>query len=217
VYLPLIMPIKVAVVEDNAELREGLARLIDGGSLTVCEGVYGRCDELLAALPGIRPDVVVMDIGLPGMSGIDGVTNIKSTAPATEILMVTVYEDEENIFQAIRAGASGYLLKKTLPGGLLDAIAEIHAGGAPMTASIARKVLAAFKGNAPSASPDSSLSLREKQILSALVNGQSYKMVADSCFISIDTVRSHVKSIYGKLRVHSKSEAVATALKNRLV
>ena len=212
------MPIRVAVVEDNAELREGLARLIDGGSSTYCVGVYGRCGELLAALPGIRPDVVVMDIGLPGMSGIEGVAAIKSVAPATEVLMVTVYEDEENIFQAIRAGASGYLLKKTLPGRLLDAIAEIHAGGAPMTASIARKVLAAFKGHAPSSSsPESALSLREKEILSALVNGQSYKMIADSCFISIDTVRSHIKSIYGKLRVHSKSEAVATALKNRLV
>jgi DNA-binding NarL/FixJ family response regulator len=212
------MQIKVAVVEDNAELREGLARLIDGGSFTVCAGVYGRCDELLAALPVIRPDVVIMDIGLPGMSGIEGVAKIKSMAPATEIVMVTVYEDEENIFQAIRAGASGYLLKKTLPGGLLDAIAEIHAGGAPMTASIARKVLAAFKGNA-SSSPgaESSLSLREREILSALVNGQSYKMIADSCLISIDTVRSHIKSIYGKLQVHSKSEAVAAALRNRLV
>ena len=211
------MPIRVAVVEDNAELREGLARLIDGGNSTGCVGTYGRCDELLAALPGIRPDVVVMDIGLPGMSGIEGVTRIKSVAPDIEILMVTVYEDEENISQAIRAGASGYLLKKTLPGRLLDAIAEIHAGGAPMTASVARKVLAAFKGNPPSSPPESSLSLREKEILSALVNGQSYKMIADSCFISIDTVRSHIKSIYGKLRVHSKSEAVATALKNRLV
>jgi DNA-binding NarL/FixJ family response regulator len=211
------MPARVAVVEDNAELREGLARLIDAGTSTACVGVYGRCDELLAALPGIRPDVVVMDIGLPGMSGIEGVAKIKALAPATEILMVTVYEDEENIFQAIRAGASGYLLKKTLPGKLLEAIAEIHAGGAPMTASIARKVLAAFKGNAPSSAPESSLSLREKEILSALVNGQSYKQIADSCFISIDTVRSHIKSIYGKLRVHSKSEAVAAALKNRLV
>jgi DNA-binding NarL/FixJ family response regulator len=211
------MPIRVAIVEDNAELREGLARLIDGGSSTVCVGVYGRCDEMLAALPGIRPDVVVMDIGLPGMSGIDGVAKIKSASPATEIVMVTVYEDEENIYQAIRAGASGYLLKKTLPGGLIDAIAEIHAGGAPMTASIARKVLGAFKGNTPSSPPESSLSLREREILSALVNGQSYKMIADSCFISIDTVRSHIKSIYGKLQVHSKSEAVATALKNRLV
>ena len=213
----MTMPTRVAVVEDNDELREGLARLIDGGSSTACVGVYGRCDELLAALPGVRPDVVVMDIGLPGMSGIEGVAKIKALAPATEILMVTVYEDEENIFQAIRAGASGYLLKKTLPGRLLDAIAEIHAGGAPMTASIARKVLAAFKGNAPASTPESSLSLREREILSALVNGQSYKMIADSCGISIDTVRSHIKSIYGKLRVHSKSEAVAAALKNRLV
>jgi DNA-binding NarL/FixJ family response regulator len=211
------MPIRVAVVEDNAELREGLARLIDGGSSTGCVGVYGRCEELLAALTGIRPDVIVMDIGLPGMSGIEGVAMIKSVSPATEILMVTVYEDEENIFQAIRAGASGYLLKKSLPGRLLEAIAEVHAGGAPITASIARKVLAAFKGNPLSSSPESSLSLREKEILSALVNGQSYKMIADSCFISIDTVRSHIKSIYGKLRVHSKSEAVAAALKNRLV
>jgi DNA-binding NarL/FixJ family response regulator len=212
------MQIKVAVVEDNAELREGLARLIDGGRSTVCAGVYGRCDDLLAALPGIRPDVIIMDIGLPGMSGIDGVRKIKSIAPATEIVMVTVYEDEETIFQAIRAGASGYLLKKTLPGGLLSAIAEIHAGGAPMTASIARKVLAAFKASTSSApGAESALSLREQEILSALVNGQSYKMIADSCLISIDTVRSHIKSIYGKLQVHSKSEAVAAALKNRLV
>lgn len=211
------MTIKVSIVEDNAELREGLAPLVDAGPSSMCVGVHGRCEALLSDIARTRPDVVLMDIGLPGMSGIDGVAKAKALSPATEILMLTVYEDEKNIFDAIRAGASGYLLKKTLPGRVLAAIDEIHTGGVPMTPSIARKVLGSFAIGASGKPTGTDLTAREREILSALVGGQSYKMIADSCFISIDTVRSHIKSIYEKLRVHSKSEAVVSALKNRIV
>lgn len=211
------MAIRISLVEDNRELREGLTQLIGAEPSCTLVGAYGRCEDLLADLQRTRPEVVVLDIGLPGMSGIEAVGQIKSLAPRTEILMLTVYEDEENIFEAIRSGASGYLLKKTLPAKLMEAIREIHSGGAPMSASIARKVLAAFKPNAGAKRPDEALSVREREILSALVAGKSYKMIADTCFISIDTVRSHIKNIYEKLHVHSKSEAVAAALRNRLL
>ncbi|HXX65196.1 MAG TPA: response regulator transcription factor [Bacteroidota bacterium] len=211
------MSIRVSLVEDNSELREGLTQLISAEPSCTLVGAYGRCEDLLASLTSDRPDVVVLDIGLPGMSGVEAVGRIKSLAVQTEILMLTVYDDEENIFEAIRSGASGYLLKKTLPGKLLEAIREIHSGGVPMSASIARKVLAAFKIEPTGRRPEEALSVREREVLSALVAGKSYKMIADDCFISIDTVRSHIKNIYEKLHVHSKSEAVAAALKSRIV
>lgn len=158
-----------------------------------------------------------MDIGMPGMSGIEGVRLLKSVFPQVDVIMQTVYEDDERIFQSIIAGASGYLLKKTPPAKILEAIKDIREGGAPMSASIARKVLTMFQSPSPLKSSEYDLSEREKEVLGGLVKGLSYKMIADQCFISIDTVRSHIKNIYEKLHVHSKGEAVAKAMRNRLV
>ena len=212
------MTIRVAIVEDNRDLRESIVRMLSNATApTVCVGAFMRCEDLFKELSRIRPDVVVMDIGLPGMSGIQGAGQLKRQAPNTEILMLTVYEDEESIFDAIRAGASGYLLKKHLASRLLDALRDIHQGGAPMSSPVARKVLSAFLTPNRKPEPGQQLTGREREILSGLVNGQSYKMVADELDISIDTVRSHIKSIYDKLHVHSKTEAVATALKSRLI
>ncbi len=214
----MTMAIRVAIVEDNRELRESLARLVNGNaSPAICVGTYGRCEELLGDVTRTRPEVVLMDIGLPGVSGIEGAGFLKALSPQIEILMLTVYEDEETIFDAIRAGAGGYLLKKNIPDRLFDAINDIHRGGVPMSSAVARKVLSAFVPEKGKHDASHQLSGREREILSALVNGRSYKMVAADLDISIDTVRSHIKSIYEKLHVHSKSEAVATALKKRLL
>lgn len=209
--------ITVAVVEDNTDLREGLTQLIQGTPGYSCVGSFSSCDQLLSGLESLKPNVVLMDIGLPGMSGIEGVQRVKARQPGTEVLMLTVFEDEKKIFDSICAGASGYLLKKTQPARILEAIHEIHEGGAPMTAKIARKVLTAFQSAMPSLPPDVQLSEREKEVLSGLVKGLSYKMIADQCSISIDTVRSHIRHIYEKLHVNSKVQAVTLAMKNRLV
>lgn len=211
------MSIKVAIIEDNKELREGLSQLVQGTPGYKCVGAFANCDHLLDNIEKVMPEVVLMDIGMPGISGIEGVKLVKSRFPEIEMLMLTVYEDEEKIFESICAGASGYLLKKTPPAKILEAIREIHAGGAPMTAKIARKVLHMFLQNAPLTSTEYQLSQREQEVLAGLVKGLSYKMIADQCHISVDTVRSHIKSIYEKLHVHSKSEAVVKALRSRLL
>lgn len=209
--------ISVAVVEDNRDLREGLSQLIQGTDGYRCVGSYSTCAALLEGVDTIKPDVVLMDIGLPGMSGIEGVQKLKARRPSTEVLMLTVFEDERKIFDSICAGASGYLLKKTPPLRILEAIQEIHTGGAPMTAKIARKVLSAFQDASPGISPDYQLSEREREVLAGLVNGLSYKMIADQCAISIDTVRSHIRHIYEKLQVNSKAQAISLAIKKKLV
>jgi DNA-binding NarL/FixJ family response regulator len=209
------MTTRVAVVEDNAELRDSLFHLVSSGASLICVGTFERCEALLSQAAALRPDVVLMDIGLPGMSGIEGVRALKLMLPAVDVLMLTVYEDEESIFRAIQAGATGYILKKSVPRRLLEAIREIHSGGAPMTPAVARKVLAYLRPKAGAAA--AALSPREGEILVSLVDGLSYKMIADRHFIAVDTVRSHLKSIYEKLHVHSKSEAVAAALKRRIL
>jgi DNA-binding NarL/FixJ family response regulator len=211
------MNIRVAIVEDNRELREGLAELMDSSGLATSAGAYASCDELFLGVERARPDVVLMDIGLPGMSGIEGVRLLAERYPGIRVLMLTVYDDEERVFESIKAGACGYLLKKTEPGRIVEAVRDLFAGGAPMTPRIARKVLEAFRhGHGPHAD-EFGLSERERQILNELVKGSSYKMIADTCYISIDTVRSHLRHIYEKLHVHSKSEAVARALKSRIL
>ena len=209
--------ISVAIVEDNKDLREGLSQLIQGTPGYRCVGAYANCPEFLDGVDAIKPDVVLMDIGLPGMSGIEGVEKLKSLRPATEVLMLTVFEDERKIFDSICAGASGYLLKKTPPLRILEAIQEIHDGGAPMTAKIARKVLTTFRDSNPNLSPDFQLSEREREVLAGLVKGLSYKLIADHCSISIDTVRSHIRHIYEKLQVNSKAQAITLAMKKKLV
>lgn len=205
--------IRVLLYEDNPQLRDGLAILLGGtegfeyaGSFPDCSNIITQCDE-------IKPDVILMDINMPNVDGLAGLKLLRKHNTDVKILMLTVFDDNQSVFEAIKNGANGYLLKKTPPAKLLEYIQDAQSGGAPMTSSIASQVLKMFsKGNSPG--DDFNLSDREAEVLQLLVNGHSYKMIASDLFISIDTVRSHIKKIYEKLHVNSKSEAVAKALKN---
>ncbi len=198
--------IQVAIVEDTVDIREGLALLIGSSEGFVCTHVFSTAEEALTKLPLIKPDVVLTDINLPGMSGIELVKSLKQTIPLTQFLMCSVYEDDDSIFQSLKNGATGYLLKNATPLKILSAIQEISEGGSPMSSSIARRVIASFQSNLSSKEFD--LSGREKEILQYLSEGLMYKEVADRLFISIDTVRTHVRKIYEKLEVHSRTEAL---------
>jgi len=209
--------ITVAIVEDDEAMLSTLEKLITSTAGFSCSGAFQSCEEALPALGRDRPDVVLMDINLPGISGIEGVKKITSSDPTANILMLTVYQDDDKIFRSICAGARGYLLKRTPKDMLLNAIREVNSGGAPMNAGIARRVIELFRKTASPAREESSLTERELEILQSLVDGLSYKLIADRHCISIETVRNHIKHIYEKLHVHSKSEAVAKALKERLV
>ena len=209
--------IRVAVVEDNDDLRDGLVHLLEWSDGFLCTGSFASFDMALDPLLDGNPDVVLMDIGLPGMSGIEAVTLIKRRAPGVNVLMLTVFEDDQKILESICAGASGYLLKLTEPARILEAIREVVGGGAPLTAKVARRLLASVAGNTPGPALRVELSDREKQILAGLVDGLSYKMIADRYSISLDTVRSHIRNIYEKLHVHSRSQAITLAMRNRLV
>lgn len=214
----IILEIKVAIFEDNKTLRDSLNVLIDGSPGFACTGSFPDCRKVLKDIEGSEPNVVLMDIEMPGISGIEAVQIIKQKFPLVQILMQTVFEDDDKIFASICAGASGYLLKKTPPSKILDAIKETAEGGAPMTPSVAAKVLQMFqKQGAQTPVEFIDLSDREKQVLHCLVTGDSYKMIAAACYISIDTVKSHIKNIYQKLHVNSKSEAVAKAIRQKLV
>jgi DNA-binding NarL/FixJ family response regulator len=211
--------ISVAIVEDDSEMRDGLVQLLQAAGFNVA-GAFSNCERFIDHIDTLGehlPSVTLLDIGLPGISGIEGIGRIKALLPETKILMFTVFEDDQKIFDAICAGASGYLLKKTPPAKLLDAIRDTHEGGAPMSASIARKVLAQFQKFSKPAAPDYGLTEREHDILAGLVSGLSYKMIADAYSISIDTVRSHIRHIYEKLHINSKGEAISLALKSHLL
>jgi len=210
--------IKVAIFEDNRSLREGLAVMIGGTPGFNCVGAFPNCNNLLKNISQANPDVVLMDIEMPGINGIEAVGMIKEEYPGMKILMETIFDDDEKIFNSICAGAEGYILKHTSPAEIMEAIKEIHEGGSPMTPSIANRVLKMVKQRPETGSKESfDLTDREKEILMCLVKGMSYKMVADACFISIETVNVHIKNIYRKLQVHSKSEAVAKAIKGKIV
>lgn len=211
--------INVVIVEDSTPIREGLKFLLNGTEGFECTKAYGNCEDMLKEIEEEYPDVMLMDIGLPGMSGIQGIEKVKKIFPDIPILVLTVYEENEKIFDALCAGACGYLVKKTEPTRLLEAIKEASEGGAPMSAPIARKVVEYFqkKDNKKAASEVYSLTAREKEVLKGLVEGNSYQVIADSLFISIDTVRYHFRNIYRKLHVHSQKEAVAKAIKEGLV
>ena len=209
--------IKVALIEDQRQTREGLAALIGGtlGYRTV--GAWGSMEAALAGIAASAPAVALVDIQLPGMSGIDGVRHLKARCPALQILMLTVYTDSDRVFEAICAGACGYILKDTPPARLLDAIREVHNGGAPLSAGIARKVITMFQNVAPARKQDANLSPREISVLKLLAEGHSYKTAADALSVSIDTLRFHIRNIYEKLHVHSKSEAVLKAFRNGII
>lgn len=178
---------------------------------------YKNCNNVVDEVEAWKPDVILMDIDMPGVNGIDGLKLIRQKNQDVKILMLTVFDDNKNVFASLKAGANGYVLKKTAPAKLLEYISEAASGGAPMTASIATQVLKMFSGIENPVHADYNLSEREKQVLQFLVNGYSYKMIAAEMFIAIDTVRSHIKKIYEKLHVNSKSEAVAKAFKDKIV
>jgi DNA-binding NarL/FixJ family response regulator len=210
-------PIRVAIVEDRREIRDGLATLINFTDGFECTGSYRSMEEAIPKIAGNIPDVLLSDIGLPGMDGIEGIRILKGKHPSLTILMLSVYEDNERIFDALCAGAVGYLLKKTPPAKLLDGLREAVAGGAPMSPEVARRVITLFKEVRPPERVDYDLSPHEIRLLKLLVEGHSYKTAAAELGVSVNTISFHLKNIYEKLQVHSKSEAVAKALKNRLV
>lgn len=208
------MPIRVAIFEDNDKLRESLAYFIsctDGYEVT---GHYGHCNEAAAVVEKTHPDVVLMDIDMPGYDGIKGVKIIKEARPETSIIMYTVFEDDEKLFQCLCAGANGYLLKKTPPAKLIDAIREVLEGGAPMSPTIARKVLTSFQQNKHN---DYQLTPREQEVLQLLNKGYSTKMIAAELYIAFDTANSHLKNIYNKLHVNCGKEAIAKSIREHIV
>ncbi len=212
------MDIKVTIFEDSESLRTSLFHVINESQGFRCVGAHKDCMHIMDDIAKDKPDVVLMDIQMPGINGIEAVSMLREKYPDLKILMQTIFEDSERIFQSILAGASGYILKNTSPARILEFIKETYEGGAPMSPSVATKVLKMFAEKSSPAKPhDFNLSDREKDVLSYLVEGMSYKMIADACFISLDTVRSHIKNIYEKLHVHSKGEAVAKAIKSRII
>lgn len=208
--------ISVAIIEDDQAIREGISSYIDSVPGFYSKCIYQSCEEALKKIRHPLPNVVLMDIGLPGMSGIEGIRKLKSKYPSLIFIMLTVYEEDNKIFESMRAGAVGYLLKKSPLEKIIDAIKDVYSGGAPMTPIIARKVLNYFS-YADIKAKEYKLTFREVEILQQLVKGARYKSIAGNLFISLDTVRSHIKNIYEKLHVNSKSEAVAKALKDRLL
>jgi DNA-binding NarL/FixJ family response regulator len=209
--------LKVALIEDQPTIREGLRTLIDGTAGYHCTGGFGSMDEALDLIGNAIPDVVLVDIGLPRMSGIEGIRVLRQKYPDLPALVLTVYDDDKRIFDAICAGACGYLLKKTPPARLMESLRETVDGGAPMSPEVARRVIALFREVRPPESADYRLSPHEIRLLKLLVEGHNYKTAAAELKVSVNTIRFHIRSIYEKLHVHSKSGAVAKALRERLV
>jgi len=210
------MMIRVILYDDSNQLRQTIALLLDKTEGFEVAGQFDNCETADEDVEVLKPDVVLMDIDMPGKTGIDGVRLIREKNQDVKIVMLTVFDDNKNVYDAIRFGANGYVLKKSSPAAIIDAITDVYNGGAPMNSSIATQVLKMFANMSP-VSKNYDLSEREKDVLQSLVNGNSYKMVAAALKISIDTVRTHIRNIYDKLQVNSKSEAVAKALKDRNV
>ncbi len=206
--------ISVAIVEDNRDIREGFSFIIDSSDECVCIAAYGDAESAIPGILAQPPDVVLMDIELPGMSGIQCVEKLKAELPELDVLMITVHADDKYVFNSLKAGACGYLTKNTSPDRMLEAIDEAHKGGAPMSSNVARMVVNSFNHFRK---PQPSLTRREREVLEQLCQGKSYKMIADTLCVSEDTVRFHIKKIYRKLQVNSKSEAVIKALKDNIV
>jgi DNA-binding NarL/FixJ family response regulator len=205
--------IKIAIVEDNKTLCNSLTNLFNHSEGMQCVASLPDLMNVVSEFKKSRPHVVLMDIGLPNISGIEGVRTVKENLENIQILMFTVFEDDEKIFEAIKAGASGYLLKKSSPEDIVEAVKSLYMGGAPMSAIIARKVIESFQHPSSANKNDYELTTRETEILNSLIDGLSYKKLAEKYFISISTVRTHIGHIYEKLHVNSKAQAVAKALK----
>ena len=207
-----VMPIEVAIVEDDASVRASLAGILQRASNCRCVGIFGSAEEALREIPRLRPAVVLMDINLPGLNGVECVRQISKLLPELKILMLTVHEDSDFIFNSLAAGASGYLLKPVRSAELLAAVKDVNSGGAPMTSNIARKVVQSFQKAGPARSEADNLSPRELAVLSHLAKGYSYKETADLMKISYSTVHTHIEHIYQKLHVQSRAQAVARYL-----
>jgi DNA-binding NarL/FixJ family response regulator len=207
------MSLTVSIVEDNDKLRETLARALNRAEGFRCPSQYANAEDALKGLPKDPPNVVLMDINLPGMNGVDCVRHLKHLLVETQIVMLTVYEDTDNIFNALKAGATGYMLKRTTQAELLEAIREVHRGGSPMTTHIARKVVQALQHVSPTALPAEILSPREQEVLDCLARGFLYKEIAEKLGISYETVHTYIRRIYEKLQVRTRTEAVAKFLR----
>jgi DNA-binding NarL/FixJ family response regulator len=201
-------PICIAVVEDDKTVREGLQMLLNGSPGFTCVAAYGNGEDAVAGLPEVKPDVVLMDINLPGINGIECIIRLKEMDLPMQFIMLTVFEDADAIFRSLSAGATGYLLKQTPPAKLLEAIQDVYRGGSPMSGEIARKVVQSFQHPLSTSASSNGLTKREEEILSYLVKGFFYKEIASSLFISTETVRTHIRNIYEKLQVRTRSEAI---------
>jgi DNA-binding NarL/FixJ family response regulator len=210
--------VSVGIVEDQRRTREGLRALIDGAGGFQCVGAWRSMEDALSSAPGTRPpQVVLVDLGLPGMSGIAGIPHLREKWPTAALVVLTVYEGNDRVFEALCAGATGYLLKNTAPAKLLEGLLEAVRGGAPMSPEIARQVVDLFRRFRPPDKSNCDLTQQEVRLLKLLVEGHSYKTAAAELAVTVNTVAFHIKSIYGKLQVHSKSEAVARALRDNLL
>jgi Response regulator containing a CheY-like receiver domain and an HTH DNA-binding domain len=205
--------IEVSIVEDDVRVRSSLARLIDSTKGLQCVSQHPSAENALAELPVVEPDVVLMDINLPGMNGVECVRQLKGLLPKTQVVMLTVYENTDHIFNALAAGATGYLMKQTPPEQLLEAIRDVHAGGSPMSSHIARKIVASFRQVSQPVAEHDRLSAREQEVLDYLVQGYMYKEIAEALKISFDTVHTHVRNVYEKLHVRTRTEAVTKRLR----
>lgn len=203
---------RITIVEDNEVVRDGFALLIDSVSEHQVVSTYDNCEDALKNLKKDRPNIILMDLELPGMHGVEGTRRIKKLLPEVNIIVITVHANSELVFQALCAGASGYITKNAGHSKLLDAIAEVQKGGAPMSSQIARMVVQSFQKNT-----DSPLTARETEVLELLAKGKSYTVIADELFVHKETIKSHIKNIYTKLQVNSKADAIEKALRDRLI
>jgi len=211
------MPVTVAIVEDNPDYRAGISLILRASPTCTVVGEFANAEDFLDDIDRLLPDVVLMDIGLPGMTGIEATSIVKEKYPRIQIIILSVFEDDDNVFNAICAGAIGYVSKPVTPQQLLEAIENAFNGGTPISPHIARKMLQMFKDHLPPPKADYNLTDRELDVLEHLVQGDDYKLIADKLFLSIFTIRAHIRNIYDKLHVHSKSQAVSKALNERLV
>lgn len=211
------VPITVAIVEDNPDYRLGISYVLRASPGVSVLGEYASAEALFEALPSATPDVVLMDLGLPGMTGVGAIERLRALAPRVQPIVLSVHEDDDHVFRAVCAGAVGYLTKPVMPAALLEAIEAAFGGGTPMSPHVARRVLDMFRKHAPPPHADYDLTAREVDVLERLVEGRGYKEIADALFISVYTVRAHLRNIYEKLHVHSKSQAVSKALQEGLL